>query len=82
MEISVLPDLTTGIVAITHWADILQAAHAHLPMDIAVLDKPIEVDLFGDVGKAINHFVKTGQVWAFLIGIILGYLFRTFTTYG
>ncbi len=46
------------------------------------MDKPLQVDLAGDVQRAFNNFVKTGQVWAFLIGVILGYLFRTFTSYG
>ncbi|MFM2429378.1 MAG: hypothetical protein RLZZ511_591 [Cyanobacteriota bacterium] len=41
-----------------------------------------ETDLGGDFGKWWNHVVKTGQVWAFLLGAIFGYLVKTFTTYG
>jgi hypothetical protein len=66
-----------------HWTDMLQVMHWHLPLDLMKLgDQPLQVDLFGDVQRAFNNFVRTGQIWAFLIGIILGYLFKTFTTYG
>jgi hypothetical protein len=41
-----------------------------------------ETDLGGDIGKWWNGVVKTGQVWAFLLGAIFGYLAKTFTTYG
>ena len=39
-------------------------------------------DLLGDVQVAFNHFVQTGQVWALLIGLILGYMLRSMTSYG
>jgi hypothetical protein len=38
-------------------------------------------DLFGQVGNAWNHFVKTGQAWALVIGIVIGYFIKTFTTF-
>jgi hypothetical protein len=82
MVISLMQDMTSWFVGMTHWTDTLQMIHWHLPLDLAVLDKPLHVDLAGDVQRAFNNFVKTGQVWAFLIGIILGYLFRSFTSFG
>jgi hypothetical protein len=39
-------------------------------------------DITGNVGKSWNHFVRTGQVWAFVLGIALGYFVRTFTSFG
>lgn len=39
-------------------------------------------DLLGDVQVAFNHFVQTGQVWALLIGLVIGYLLRSMTSYG
>jgi hypothetical protein len=38
-------------------------------------------DLFGNVQQAWNNFVQTGQVWALIIGFVLGYLFRSITAY-
>ena len=31
--------------------------------------------------NAWNNFVETGQIWALIIGIIVGYMFRSFTSY-
>jgi hypothetical protein len=41
-----------------------------------------ETDLGGDFSKMWKKFVSTGQVWAFLVGTIFGYLAKTFTSYG
>jgi hypothetical protein len=88
MVIGILSDVSTWFMEPaywldTSWLDLLQPAHWHLPIDLAALgDKKIEVDLAGDVQKAFNNFVKTGQVWAFLIGIIFGYFVKTFTSFG
>jgi hypothetical protein len=60
--------------------DISHLLHWHLPLDLAQQFK--EPDLAGDVGKMWNNFVKTGQAWAFLGGLILGYLVKSFTTFG
>ena len=37
-------------------------------------------DVVSDMTKGWNNFVKTGQIWALLIGITLGYLFRSVTS--
>lgn len=29
-----------------------------------------------------NHFVTTGQVWALFIGVVVGYLFKTLSSFG
>jgi ABC-type enterochelin transport system permease subunit len=31
--------------------------------------------------NAWNNFVKTGQIWALLIGIAIGYFFRSMTSF-
>jgi hypothetical protein len=36
-------------------------------------------DVVSDMTKGWNNFVKTGQIWALLIGLVLGYLFRSVT---
>jgi hypothetical protein len=41
-----------------------------------------EPDFAGDIGKSWAHVVKTGQVWAFLVGAFFGYLIKTFTSFG
>jgi hypothetical protein len=38
-------------------------------------------DLFGQVANAWNNFVRTGQAWALVIGIVIGYFIKSFTTF-
>ncbi|WP_432809574.1 hypothetical protein [Pantanalinema sp. GBBB05] len=84
MLVSVIQhDITTWLIGMTHWTDTLQLLHWHLPFDLLKLgDKVLETDPFGDVQRAFGNFVKTGQAWAFLIGLVAGYLIRTFTSFG
>jgi hypothetical protein len=39
-------------------------------------------NVFSRFNVALDNFIKTGQVWALLIGLIVGYLVRGFTSYG
>ena len=39
-------------------------------------------DLLGQIQGSWNHFVKTGQIWALCIGVVLGYMFKSLTSYG
>lgn len=83
MMIHIVQELASVGTGVGHWNDILQTVHWTAPHDWVVLAQQIkETDLGGDVSKAWNHFVKTGQVWAFLIGLIIGYMMKAFTSYG
>ena len=54
-----------------------------LPIDWTVLAQSVtDPDLMGTVEKAYNNFIKTGQGWALLIGLIIGYMIRSLTSYG
>lgn len=54
----------------------------HWHLDYPTLAQQFDTDVFAGVRRAADNFVKTGQVWALLIGIIIGYLLRGFTSYG
>ncbi|KAM3091723.1 hypothetical protein ACKFKG_24785 [Phormidesmis sp. 146-35] len=83
MIIHMVQELTSLGAIAGHWGDVLQTLHWPLPDDWMVLAQQFkEPDFAGDIGKAWAHFVKTGQVWAFLIGLVIGYMVKTFTTYG
>lgn len=41
-----------------------------------------EPDLLGDFQKTFDNFIQSGQGWALLIGLIIGYVIRGFTSYG
>ncbi len=84
--IQTLPlDLFHSDLLATHVVQTLHLPVIHLPLshDHALLAQQFkETNISGDLSKAWQHFVKTGQVWAFIIGMIFGYLAKTFTSYG
>ncbi|MBF2018210.1 MAG: hypothetical protein IGS23_24045 [Rivularia sp. T60_A2020_040] len=58
-------------------------ATSKIPVNWTVLAQNIsDPDLLGQLQKAFNNFVETGQVWALLIGLVVGYLIRNLTSYG
>ena len=38
-------------------------------------------DLLGNLQRSWKNFVETGQIWALGIGFVLGYMFRSFTSF-
>jgi hypothetical protein len=40
-----------------------------------------DIDILRDMVNLWNTFIETGQVWALLIGLIMGYFLRGLTTY-
>lgn len=55
----------------------------HLPVYSTMLAQTVrDANLIGQVQTAFNHFIQTGQVWALLIGLVIGYIIRNLTSYG
>ncbi len=54
----------------------------HVNVDWGILAQQFDTDVFAGFRNAWNYFIKSGQVWALIIGIVLGYLIRGLTTYG
>lgn len=46
-----------------------------------VIGQQFDQDVVADFGNALNTFIESGQVWALLVGFVLGYLLRGITTY-
>jgi hypothetical protein len=92
MDIGVMHDVMTamaGALPSLDWSHPLSGtgildwgAWGHSSFDLAQINRVLEDNLFSNIQKSFNHFVKTGQVWAFIIGLALGYIFRSFTSYG
>jgi hypothetical protein len=55
--------------------------HEHMTF-LADVGKGRDADLLGQIRTAWNNFVTSGQVWALSIGVIIGYLFKSLTSYG
>ncbi len=88
MMIDIVHTLLQSPIDVTHLAhiphiDLFQSLHTIDTEFLGQINNKIkETDLGGDVSKSWQHFVKTGQVWAFLIGAIVGYMAKAFTSYG
>ncbi len=41
--------------------------------------KQFNQDVLGDISRGFNNFVRSGQLVAMIIGMVLGYLLRTIT---
>jgi hypothetical protein len=55
----------------------------HLPVYSTTIAQTVkDADLIGQMQTAFNHFIQTGQVWALLIGLVIGYMIRNLTSYG
>ncbi|HAX85866.1 MAG TPA: hypothetical protein DCY91_06235 [Cyanobacteria bacterium UBA11370] len=70
----VIPFLDT----ISHLSDLL----GQLPLDWFVLAQTVDdPDVLGQMQSWFSNFIQSGQVWALLIGLIIGYLFRGMTSF-
>ncbi len=47
-----------------------------------VVGQYFDQDLIGTTGKMLHHFYDSGQIWALLVGIVVGYGFKSFSSYG
>ncbi len=48
---------------------------------VLIAQKVEDVDILGDMKNAWDNFVDSGQVWALLIGLAVGYMFRGMTSF-
>lgn len=54
----------------------------HPHVDLNLLAQQFETDVFANVRRSWSNFVESGQIWAFLAGLVIGYLVNSFTSYG
>ncbi len=47
-----------------------------------VIAQQFNEDLIGSTGEMLHGFYESGQLWALMIGVVLGYGFKSFSTYG
>lgn len=75
-----MQEISTWLSSVTHISDSVSVWLSHSPINWPLLAQDIkDPDVLGQMQRAFDNFIKTGQVWALLIGLILGYMFRGFT---
>lgn len=71
--IGLLPNLTHSYDTVSVW-------FSHSPVNWPVLAQQIrDPKVLDQMQNAFNYFIKSGQVWALLIGLFFGYLIRGIT---
>lgn len=78
--IQTLPAITE---IITHSNQAFAGLNTHFQVDwlFFAQDTPNAPDLLANIQNAWSNFVKTGQIWALLIGMFFGYLFKSMTSF-
>jgi hypothetical protein len=67
----------------SHYSDLISQLFWHLPVNLTALAQTItDPKVLDQIQKAWSHFIQTGQVWALLIGLVIGYMIRNLTSYG
>ncbi|NUN64687.1 hypothetical protein HCU40_07975 [Pseudanabaena biceps] len=73
-------DLSVHIAAIDSISNLhFNIADLHSPFHMDLLAQQFKQDVAGDMAKGWNNFVKSGQIWALMIGVVVGYMFRSIT---
>lgn len=49
---------------------------------VPIVAQQFDQDVLGDAGVLLKGFYESGQIWALLIGIVVGYGFRSLSSYG
>ncbi|MHC5742991.1 MAG: hypothetical protein ACYTXT_13930 [Nostoc sp.] len=67
----------------SNYSDLTSQFLWNLPVNWTALAQTItDPNVMGQIQKAWSHFIQTGQVWALLIGLVIGYMIRNLTSYG
>jgi carboxylesterase type B len=73
--------VTTGFNNISHWNEVVGVLNSQSQVDWMVLAQNVnDTNVIAQMQSAWDNFIKSGQVWALLIGLFFGYLFRSFTS--
>ncbi|MEN9225608.1 MAG: hypothetical protein Q6L60_00535 [Thermostichus sp. HHBFW_bins_43] len=62
-----------------------ESASVYLPAPAAlqtemIVGQVFRQDVLGDISKGWNNFVESGQIWAALVGIVVGYFLKSITS--
>lgn len=82
MVLDIFQQATPWVADISAWGDLQQGWLWHSSFDWSVLAQAFDTDVFKGTRTILNNFIKTGQLWAFLAGIVVGYIIRSATSYG
>jgi hypothetical protein len=78
-----MQDVATNLSSLSSWNDLWQTIHWHSSIDWSLLaQKTFQTDVFAGTRAWFQNFIQTGQIWALIIGFVIGYILRGLTSYG
>ena len=80
--LQMIPDVATAIPDVSAWGETGSHVFNISPADWSFVAQQFETDVFADFRTFFNNFIQSGQIWALIVGIVIGYLLRGLTTYG
>ncbi|HEY9849441.1 MAG TPA: hypothetical protein V6D28_08285 [Leptolyngbyaceae cyanobacterium] len=83
MVFNQIQTMTDWIGSQAHGISSFPLLFSKLTFELTLLAQQVsDPDLFGQVQRAWNHFVQSGQIWALFLGVIIGYFIRGMTGVG
>ncbi|MEG4575798.1 hypothetical protein QUA56_24465 [Microcoleus sp. N3A4] len=75
MIVNLMPEITAGLTSYINWNDVshLLVLKSHLSSTVVLAQS---YDIFTNFQKSWNHFVSSGQIAAFFIGIFIGWFIK------
>ena len=69
--------------AMNYFSGVISQLVWQLPVSLTMLAQNVtDPDVIGQMQRGWNNFVTTGQIWALLIGLVIGYILKGLTSYG
>ncbi len=80
MLVEIGHEMANFLVGSNSWPDSLDFLIGSSSIHWSVLAQTFDdVDILADLQKAFSGFIESGQVWALLIGLIIGYFLKGIT---
>ncbi len=76
---TVSPSIILSLASQSSTVGIGGSEHMHTAA-IIVPAQNFNQDVLGDIAKGWNQFVSSGQIWALLIGLVIGYMVKSITS--
>ena len=76
-----IENLDLSLIVLNDGSTALEALN-HTATQSMVVAQYFQQDILGDINGAFGRFVESGQLWAMLIGFVIGYIFKSLTSYG
>ncbi|MBE9092586.1 hypothetical protein [Tychonema sp. LEGE 07203] len=74
MIVNLMPEIIAGPIGSIPWHDAVHLLVVKSHLNTVILGQSYEI--FTNFQKAWNHFVSSGQIGAFFIGIFVGWFFK------